>query len=156
VIVERRKAQSPWLDYTWTVVDVLPGELTAAPWTPVGLKDATDRFYAGGTLIHLYRTEASNYRDNLVSGSPSLWVVLRQTGGEPPYALLTVTADPSEGEAATEAGDDLVEAVEMPASIFRVLEIFVAEHNVDRPFVKRQLDHIELGAFARRRIVDEK
>ena len=135
---------------------MLPGEAAAAPWTPVGLKADTNRFYVGSSYIHLHRMEASNYRDNLVSGSPSLWVVLRSTGGEPPYALHTVTADPSEGEAATEAGDDLVEAVAMPASICRVLESFVAEHSVDRPFIKRQLDRAEPQTLARRRIVDEK
>ena len=47
----------------------------------------------------------------------SLWVVLRPTGVEPPYELLAVTADPAEGEAFTEAGNDLVEMVAMPEPI---------------------------------------
>jgi Protein of unknown function (DUF3305) len=144
VIVERCKAESPWLDYTWRAIEVLHGEVVAAPWTPVGLKEATNRFYAGAARVQLYRTEASNYRDNLNSGATALWVVLRATGGEPPYTLVTVTADPAEGEAATEAGDDLVETVRMPSSICRILEAFVAEHGVDRPFVKRQRDRVAL------------
>ena len=151
VVVERSKAESPWLDYTWSVIDVLPGEVAAAPWTPVGLKEATNRFYAGAASIQLYRTEVSNYRDNLTSGTPSLWVVLRATGGNPPYTLLTVTADPAEGEAATEVGDDLVEAVRMPPSICRLLEGFVAEHRIERPFIKRQRDKAELGGDRRAR-----
>jgi hypothetical protein len=155
VIVARRKAKSPWLDYTWSVTEVLPDAAEAAPWTPVGQKDATDRFYVGGTDIQLYRTETANYRDNLASGSPRLWVVLRSTGGSPPYALFAVTADPAEGEAATEAGDDLVEAVAMPKSICRILESFVSEHGVDRPFIKRQRDRQRPEALARRGIVDE-
>jgi Protein of unknown function (DUF3305) len=149
VLVERSKAQSPWLDYTWRAIDVLVGELTAAPWTPVGLKGETDKFFAGSATIGLYRMEVANYRDNLASGAPSLWVVLRPTGGDPPYSLLTVTADPAEGEAATEAGDDLVEAVAMPHSIRRQVEVFVAEHDVDRPFIKRQRDRPELDARVR-------
>jgi hypothetical protein len=140
VIVERRKSDSPWLDYTWSATDVLPGEAAAEPWTPVGLKDATEKFYAGSAFIRLYPTETSNYRYNLASGDPMLWVVLRATGGDPPYTLLTVTADPSEGEAATEAGTDLVEAVPMPPSICRILEAFVSDHGVDRPFIKRHRD----------------
>ena len=150
VVVERRKAESPWLDYTWGVTEVLPGAVEASPWTPVGLKDATDKFYAGSAHIHLYRTEASNYQDNLASGSPRLWVVLRATEGRWPYALLTVTADPSEGEAATEAGDDLVEAVAMPESVRQALEVFVAEHLIDRPFFKRQRDRSEREVRSRR------
>jgi Protein of unknown function (DUF3305) len=151
VLVERSKAQSPWLDYTWRAIDVLPGELTAAPWTPVGLKGETDRFFAGSTEIGLYRMEVANYRTNIASGAPSVWVVLRPTGGDPPYSLLTVTADPAEGEAATEAGDDLVEAVAMHPDIRRQVEVFVAEHDVDRPFIKRQRDRPELDPRARRR-----
>ena len=46
--------------------------------------------------------------------APLLWVVLRPTGAEPPYDVLAVTADPAEGEASTEAGNDLVETVPMP------------------------------------------
>jgi hypothetical protein len=145
VVVERCKADSPWVDYTWSVIDILPGEVAAAPWTPVGLKDATNKFYAGAASIQLYRTEVANYRDNLTSGTPSLWAVLRATGGNPPYTLQMVTADPAEGEAATEAGDDLVEAVRMPPSICRLLEAFVAEHDVERPFIKRQRDKAGLG-----------
>ena len=73
-----------------------------------------DQFYAGAAEIALYRTETGNYRDNLASGAPQLWVVLRPTGVEPPYELFAVTADPAEGEAFTEAGNDLVETVPMP------------------------------------------
>jgi len=150
VLVERSKAQSPWLDYTWRAIDVLPGAVTAAPWTPVGLKGETNKFFAGSATVELYRMEVPNYRDNLASQVPSLWVVLRPTGGEPPYSVLTVTADPAEGEAATEAGNDIVDAVPMPATIRRQLEIFVTEHDVDRPFIKRQRIRSDREALARR------
>jgi hypothetical protein len=149
VLVERSKAQSPWIDYTWRVIDILAGEVAAAAWTPVGLRGQTNRFFAGSAPVELYPTEAPNYRDNLASGVPSLWVVLRPTGGDPPYNLLAVTADPAEGEAATEAGGDLVEAVAMPAAIRQRLELFVAEHDVGRPFVKRQRDGAKPEALAR-------
>ena len=70
--------------------------------------DATT-FYAGSADVELYRSETAHYRDNLATGAPSLWVVLRPTEAEPPYELIAVTADPAEGEAFTEAGADLVE-----------------------------------------------
>ncbi|MBO0741993.1 MAG: DUF3305 domain-containing protein [Hyphomicrobiaceae bacterium] len=149
VLVQRSKAQSPWADYTWRVIEVFPGELTAAAWTPVGLRGETDTFFAGSTMLELYRTETPNYRDNLATGAPSLWVVLRPTGAEPPFSLLTVTADPAEGEAATEAGGDLVDAVAMPPVIRQRLEAFVAEHGIDRAFVKRQRERPQLEALAR-------
>ena len=97
-------------------------------------------FYAGAASIELYRTETANYLSNLNSAVPSLWVALRPTGSEPPYDVQAVTADPAEGEAFTEAGNDLVDTVPMPTAIAEALEAFIAEHHVERPFFKRQRD----------------
>lgn len=138
VVVERRKAKSPWLDYLWRPVSVLVGYPSAAPWTPLGVEGETTLFYAGGALVELYRTETTNYRSNLASGAPALWVVLRAVASSPGYALLAITADPAEGEAFTDAGTDLVEAVPMPDAIVEVVADFVAKHHVERPFVKRR------------------
>jgi hypothetical protein len=49
-----------------------------------------------------------------------------------------VTADPAEGEALTGAGEDLVATVPMPKAIQQVVAAFIAEHHVERPFVKRK------------------
>ncbi|ESY94361.1 hypothetical protein X738_24625 [Mesorhizobium sp. LNHC209A00] len=89
-------------------------------------------------MIELYRTETTNYRDNLRSAAPVLWVVLRPTASEHPYEIVTVTADPAEGEAFTDAGNDLVGIVPMPSTIVDVIGHFIAEHHVERPFVKRR------------------
>jgi hypothetical protein len=97
-------------------------------------------FYAGKALIALYRTETDNYRNNLASGSPLLWVILRHTADGSTVELRGVTADPAEGEALTGAGDDLVESVPMPASIGEKLKAFIAQHHVERPMFKRQRD----------------
>ncbi|WP_454624045.1 DUF3305 domain-containing protein [Bradyrhizobium cenepequi] len=140
VVVERRKGRSAWAGFLWRPVSVLAGSPSAAPWTPLDAEGEVTLFYAGEAVIELHRTETTNYRDNLASGSPTLWVNLRPTGSEPPYDLLAVTADPAEGEAFTDAGSNLVEAVPMPAGIAEIVERFVAEHHVERPFIKRQRD----------------
>ena len=67
-----------------------------------------------------------------------------------PYEVLAVTADPAEGEAFTEAGNDLVETVPMPAEIAKAVEAFIAEHHVERPFFKRQRDRAEQNMPAER------
>ena len=77
-------------------------------------------------------------------------MVLRPTGGEPPFTIVTVTADPTEGEAMTSAGDDLVEAVAMPASIAEHLAAFVARHHVERTVFKRKRDRADPEALGRR------
>jgi hypothetical protein len=107
-------------------------------------------FYAGAAEIELYRTETTNYRDNLGSSAPMLWVALRQTGVEPPYEVFAVTADPAEGEAWTEAGSDLVDVVPMPETVRATIDAFVAEHHVERVFHKRQRDRADPEALARR------
>jgi len=151
VVVERSKSASQWVDYLWRPSAVLPGAPDTAPWTKLsgGVERAT--FYAGRADISLYAAETSAYRDNLGSGSPGLWVVLRPTEADPPYELFGVTADPSEGEAMTEAGSNIVEPVAMPEAIREMVAAFVAEHHVEREFFKRKRDRANPDSFARRR-----
>jgi hypothetical protein len=155
VMVERLKAKSAWIDHVWRPTAVLAGQPEAAPWTQLdgGAESAT--FYAGTAEIELYRSETGDYRDNLQTGTPALWVALRPTGGEPPYDILLVTANPAEGEALTETGTDLVETVPMPELIRDAVAAFVAEHHVEREFVKRQRDRADPEALGRRGIVRE-
>ena len=138
VVVERRKAKSPWLDFIWQPVAVLAGNPEAAPWTPLNAADDTIVFYAGEAVIELYRTETANYRNNLASGAPLLWVILRPDVSGHSYKLLAVTADPAEGEAFTDAGNDLVGTVPMPVVIAETIGDFVALHHIERPFLKRR------------------
>jgi hypothetical protein len=141
VVVERRKAKSPWLDFLWRPVSVLVGTPSAVPWTRIGEQGEAATFYAGEAAIELHRTETASYRQNLSSGMPALWVVLRPTAANassPAFDILTVTADPSEGEALTDAGNNLVATVPMPAAIIETIDSFIAEHHVERPFNKRQ------------------
>lgn len=140
VVVERRKAKSAWADVLWRPVSVFAGTPEAAPWTPLADDDDVTLFYAGEAVIELHRTETTNYRDNLASGAPSLWVNMRPTTSGHPYELLAVTADPSEGEAFTDAGSNLIEAVPMPPEIVGIVDQFIATHHVERPFVKRRRD----------------
>ena len=140
VVVERCKAESPWLDFLVRPVSVLAGVPSAQPWTVIHAAGDLTTFYAGDAVIELHRTETANYRNNLASGTPLLWVVLRPGPGQVGFDLLSVTADPAEGEALTGAGDDLVESVPMPSYVREIVENFVAEHHVDQPFFKRARD----------------
>ena len=155
VVIERRKATSQWVDYLWRPAAVLHGEPEAKPWTPLGVEGDTTTFYAGPARIELHRSETGYYRDNLATGSPSLWVVLRPTESDPPYELFTVTADPSEGEAATEAGNNIVEPVPMPQPISELVAAFVGEHHVERQFFKRKRDRADPEALGRRAREDQ-
>jgi len=150
VVVERRKAASKWIDFIWKPVSVLVGEPDAAPWTLLSATHEVATFYAGAAEVALYRTETANYLSNLAAAAPALWVALRPTGVEPPYAIIAVTADPAEGESFTQAGDDLVEAVPMPAIVREIVAAFAAVHHVEQPFVKRKRDRADPQSLARR------
>jgi hypothetical protein len=150
VVVERRKAVSTWTEVVWRPVAVLAGLPEAAPWTPLAGAGDVVTFYAGAAEIALYRSEADHYRSNLASGAPALWVALQATGGEPPYALVTVTADPAEGEGLTEPSQAIVEAVAMPDRVCEIIAGFVAEQPIGAPFEKRRRDRADPEALARR------
>lgn len=149
VIVERRKARSPWLDFVWRPAGVLGGLPDVQPWTVLSDDGEVAFFYAGTAEIELYPSEADNYRRNLLSTAPSLWVSLHPTGDEPPVRLAVVTADPAEGEALTEAGTAIVDVVSMPESLRQAVAIFAEEHPVNRPFKKRVRDRANTEALAR-------
>lgn len=150
VLVERTKAASPWIDFVWRPVSVLAGEPATPPWTQVSGDGERAAFYAGPAMVALHRSDTANYRDNLETATPLLWVVLRETGGEPPYTVFMVTADPSEGEGMTAAGNDIVDTVPMPDSIRDTVAAFVAEHHVEQVFVKRQRNRANPDALGRR------
>jgi hypothetical protein len=150
VVVERRKAASSWVDFVWRPSAVLPGRPATAPGTRLEGDDARATFYAGAAEVALFRADTPQYRDNLASGAPLLWVVLRPSEAEPPYDVVAVTADPSEGEAYSETGADLVDSVPMPDLVQAAVAAFVAEHHVEQPFVKRERTRGDPEALARR------
>ncbi len=150
VVVARHKAASQWIDFTWAPVAVLHGVPEAEAWTVLRAEGEATMFYAGAAEIGLYRSETGYYRDNLGSGAPSLWVVMTPTESDPPYQLVTVTADPAEGEGFSESAANLVEQVPMLPSIQEIVAAFVAEHHVERQFFKRKRDRQDTESLARR------
>lgn len=155
VVVERSKSDSQWSDFLWRPLSVLTGAPATPPWTKLSDDGERTTFFAGTATIELHRTETTNYRSNLTNDEPLLWVVLRPSEAEMPYALLTVTADPAEGEAMTEAGNDLVETVPMPRAIQEAVAAFVGEHHVEREFSKRKRDRADPEALGRHPLRDD-
>jgi Protein of unknown function (DUF3305) len=150
VVVERRKAASPWAEFLWRPVAVLAGLPDAAAWTRLAERGDAVFFYAGPAEIMLYRSEADNYRFNLMSGAPAIWVMMNTTGGEPPCIIGGVTADPAEGEGWTEPGEAIVETVAMPEIVREEIAAFVTQYPARPSFVKRQRDRADPEALARR------
>ncbi len=149
VVVARRALTGPWASHAWLPVAVLPAAPAIPKGTPLGRSGADETHYAGEAAVALYGTATSHYRDNLTAAQPSLWVVLRPTGEE--VELVTVTADPYEGEALAENIGDIVEALPMPADVQARVQAFFEAFHVERPFFKRQRDRADPEALATRR-----
>ena len=156
VVVERSKAASRWSDYLWRPLSVIVGAPATAPWSKLSDDGEHTCFFAGVADIALHRTETANYQSNLLSEQPLLWVVLRPSETSMPYELLMVTADPAEGEAMTEAGNNLVDTVPMPLAVQQTLASFVSEHHVEHRFSKRERDRADPEKVGRRLPNDER
>lgn len=138
VVVVRKQLTSPWADHVVLPYAVLPAIPAATPGTSLGRQDGEEYIYAGPAELVLHSSDTAHYRDNLATGRPSLWVLLRQQDDE--YQVCSVTADPYEGEALTEGVGATLEAVVMPAEIEARLRAFIDAFHVERPFIKRQRD----------------
>jgi fermentation-respiration switch protein FrsA (DUF1100 family) len=128
----------------------LSGVPDTPPWTKLSDDGERTTFFVGSADIELYRSEAGNYRENLLVENPLLWVALRHSESGDPYVLAGVTVDPAEGEAWAGLGHDLVDTVPLPPAIEAVVGEFVAEHYVEQPFRKRTRDRAHPEALARR------
>ena len=131
---------------------MLAGAPEAAPWTILAASDDRASFYAGAAEIALYRTETGQYRDNLASGGRHCGWCCGRPEPSRRIEIVAVTADPAEGECFTRgrrrSRGGLADAGRRCSAI---VEAFVAEHHVERTFVKRKRDRADpRGAGAAR------
>ena len=139
VVVARKLLRSGiWENRVWQPHAVLPSAPSVAAGMPLGGDGSTEYVYAGAFDLALERTATSHYRDNLATARPAIWISLQDSGED--FEIGTVTADPYEGEALTEAIGATVEAVPMPDSLRAAIWAFVEAFHVERPFVKRKRD----------------
>lgn len=139
VVVARKLLRSGiWEQHAWLPHAILPSAPSVAAGTPLGGDGSTEYVYAGAFDLVLERAATSHYRDNLAAARPSVWISLQDSGEE--FEIGSVTADPYEGEALTEAIGATVEAVPMPDSLQAAIGAFVEAFHVERPFMKRKRD----------------
>jgi hypothetical protein len=149
VLVERRPGVTQWAEWSWRPVEVLEDAPDLPPWTVLREADGRTLFLAGHAEVALHPTDTTNYRDNLTSAAPSVWVVLREGEAAPGLVLHLVTVDAGEAHIYADAGNDLLEALPMPPGLRAAAEAFVAEHHVERRFHKRRRDRADPEALAR-------
>jgi hypothetical protein len=148
VVLQRRKARTQWQDWIWEARAVLPEPAAADAGASLGQDGDDALFYGGNAVLEAHTIETQYYRDNLSTGEPKIWVILRPGPGDAAPELIKVTCDPTEGEGYTETGWDTVNALPMPESIQAALIAFIDQHHVDQPFIKRKRDRQDPEALA--------
>lgn len=144
VVVERRSLNSPWKDYEWRPVAVIPGAGARDPqaeWLKIGEGEGWVRFHAGTLPLELFRKETEGYRLNLSQDPPRLFVVLRPTEDEDSrheVVPFMVTACPYQAQDYLDSGEEVVEPVAMPDAVVALVQDFVDRYHVDEPFHKRK------------------
>jgi hypothetical protein len=140
VVVERRDSRSPWQDYEWCPVAVIPWAPAIESWRRLRQGPGWAQFHAATLDLELFRKETEGYKVNLSGNPPALYVVLRrgQAADEPEVTPFKVTVCPYEAQDYLDGGDDIVEAVPMPEPVIAFVKAFIDAHHVDEPFVKRK------------------
>ncbi|MCB1723485.1 MAG: DUF3305 domain-containing protein [Gammaproteobacteria bacterium] len=140
VILERRPATSPWIDFVWQASGIAVGAHppTAEPQTVREDEDLA-LFIVGGLKVQLFVDECESYYYNLVSDTPRAFVIAHvdEPGGRPMPFRVSMSFD--EAHAYLE-GEDEIYAVEVPAALYRWTEAFVIANYFPEKKRKRKLN----------------
>jgi hypothetical protein len=139
VVVERRKLSNPWQEFGWSTVAVVldpPVDIEAGRLLEQG--EGRARFFAGTLPVELHRHHTASYRDNMMTGRPQVYVVLRKRDGALPYQPFLATIAPDEAQIFLDTGEDLVDTVPMPEPVQAWVDRFIGAHHVEAPVYKRQ------------------
>ena len=147
IIVEKRKSNHPWADWNWKPIAVLCNPPDAKEWNEVMSGEDYIHFHAATLPLVLHRKETEALKLNLMLNKPELYVILRNNEdleAEFPYEPHLVTASSFDAQDYTDAGDDIVEKVEMPEPIAAFIQAFVEEHHIEEEFIKRRRDRLNV------------
>lgn len=150
VLAERRPGVTQWAEWSWRAVEVLEEAPALPAWTVLREAEGRTLFLAGQAEVLFCPTDTPNYRDNLAAAAPSIWVVLRNVETDPGLRLHAVTVDAGEAHLYADTGSDLLEALPLPPGLRARLEVFVAEHHVERMQHKRRRDRADPEALGKR------
>lgn len=151
VVLERRDTDHKWESEVWRAVAVLPGGASGedASGEDVsgeggGLREIArgegwEQYFAGSVDLELHNTETEDYRYNLATDPPAIYVVLREDievdSGLQPFSA---TVSLSEAQALLDAEENIIEPVPMPPAIVQWVGAFAERYHVEQPFYKRK------------------
>jgi hypothetical protein len=146
VVIRKQPGVTRWAKWVWNAVAVLPGA-GPADWREIRREGEAVEYHAATLTMEVHRDEAEGYLVALTNNPPCVYVVLRPS--EDPEAeheveVFLVTASAFEAQDYNDSGEEIVEAVPMPASLIGWLSDFVGRHHKEEKFVKRRRDRVDI------------
>ena len=145
VVVRRSAGVTKWASWAWSVVGVFPGASPLEEWRVLRRDRGLTDFHAATVPLELHRSETEAYKFALSARTPCVYVVLRSAVAEFELEVLLATASPYEAQDYLDSGEEIVEAVPMSRGLIAWIRDFVDRHHVDREFIKRKRDRVEIG-----------
>ena len=137
IVLRRVPGVTRWVRHVWKAVAVLPGAQDAS-WRELRRDGDTVEYHAATVPLELFRTDTEAYLHGLSAKTPSIYVVMRESGGEDPLEIVLATASPYEAQDYADTGEELVEKVPMPEGLVAWIRDFIHLHHEDEVFVKRR------------------
>lgn len=161
IVVEKRKSDHPWADWIWRPVSVFINGAADAEWKEIMSGENWVHYHAATLPLVLHRKDTEALCLNLMLDAPELYVVLQESDdleSEFPVIAHVVTASSYEAQDYHDAGDDIIEKVEMPEPVAAFIQAFVEEHHVEEVFIKRKRNklNVEEQKFGKTPIFEDK
>jgi ribosomal protein S16 len=129
VVMQRRRAQSPWIEVVWEPHGVVPG-YTGAERKLLLEQDGVAQWLHPGFKLELHRDETEGYYLNVVGSEPRVFVLWRMEGDD---ALpLQVTASSEEASRWLDGGH-AVDGVPMPPELYAWVGGYVEQNYRPQP-----------------------
>lgn len=139
IVIRRAPGVTRWVNHVWKAVAVLPGA-GEAHWKELRRDGEAVEYHAATLPLELFRTDTEAYLHGLSTKEPSIYVVMRESGGDQPLEMVLVTASPYEAQDYADTGEELVEKVAMPEGLVAWIRDYVEQHHEHEEFIKRRRD----------------
>jgi len=106
---------------------IAAGMWVTTQWQLLGFKLQGDQERENFAVLELFRDERTDYRFNLSSAQPKLFLVLEQPEGESPPKIVRLIASQSVAGQYMD-GEYLVLSTEMPLAVQAWMEAFIGRH----------------------------
>jgi len=139
VVLRRTPGVTRWQRWVWSAVAVLPGAAPAR-WVELRREGDAVEYHAATVPLVLHRAEFEGYRTALAMEPPAVFAILDPPDEDGRLQVHHVTASAFEAQDYADAGDQIVEVVQMPSGLVAWIQGFVDAHLKEERFRKRKRD----------------